>query len=133
MIEDTGRPLPLVDLFGRRLDLHELAWQSPHEIEVGLDGGTDDPNLEMEHAVRPLHLASISPRPKAPEGVATLLAGGADPDLDDGLGAPPGFWAARRREARSLAELMVRTAEPATRPDNWSREGCPLVCDRTGR
>ncbi len=123
MADHNGRVLPPADIFARLRDLHEMAWQAPHDIAAAFEGADDDldPNLEMEHSVRPLHLAAISPMLRAPEGVTALLEAGADPDLDDGLGAPPVFWAARWGEASTLAELMVKTTDPVQRLDGWSR------------
>ncbi len=122
MDTDNERPMPPRNLFARLRDLHRTAWVAPHELEDRLNGPGQDPNGKMDDdAVRPLHIAAISPMPRAAAGVRALLAAGADPDLADAMGAPPAFWAARWGEAAALAELIRGTQGVADRLDAWQR------------
>ena len=119
---EAKRPMPPSDIFSRLRDLHRMAWAAPHELGDELSALNEDPNAKLdEDAVRPLHLAAISPMPGATEGVEALLAAGADPNLADGMGAPPLFWAARWGEAATVAELAVKTEEAAELKDSWDR------------
>lgn len=118
----SQRPMPPSDIISRLRDLHRMAWAAPHELSDELTAPNEDPNAKLDDdAVRPLHLAAISPMPGATEGIEALLAAGADPNLVDGMGAPPLFWAARWGEAATVAEIAVKTDGAAELRDTWDR------------
>ena len=122
MDTDAGRPMPAIGLFEELRDLHLQAWQSPHELHELANDHDGDPNEVLNnHGVRPLHLAAISPMPRAMDGVTGLMAAGADPNLTDALGAPPVFWAVRWASADITSVLIRETSDVAQLRDRWKR------------
>ena len=119
---ESQRPMPPGDILSKLRDLHRMAWAAPRELGDELFALNEDPNAKLDDdAVRPLHLAAISPTPGATEGVEALLAAGADSNLVEGMGAPPLFWAARCGEASTVAELAAKTEGAASLRNSWDR------------